>query len=168
MDLKGWTDFIAEKVGTHKWCVAYHLGTKMKERYEVAISPRRYSELREEWDNLNYPDPDNDRPTKEKITMAKEIVISASPRMRLVKNIMSQTNAVRAYRSSPETVHLQIRLEKRYVGVDLPFADAIKLGQHLINEASGTSSPTESELERKHSADRVDGFDRDDREDILD
>jgi hypothetical protein len=44
---------------------------------------------------------------------------------------------VRAYRASPEDVHLQLRWKGRYVGVSLTFDEARQLGAHLISEAEG-------------------------------
>jgi hypothetical protein len=44
---------------------------------------------------------------------------------------------VRAYRSSPEDIHLQMRWKGRYVGVSLTFDEARALAAHLISEAEG-------------------------------
>jgi hypothetical protein len=41
---------------------------------------------------------------------------------------------VRAYRSTPETIHLQIRWKKQFVGCELTFDQARDLGAHLIAE----------------------------------
>jgi hypothetical protein len=42
-------DFLAEKLGTHRWCVAHHLGSRMRERYDLAITQKRYRELELEY-----------------------------------------------------------------------------------------------------------------------
>lgn len=52
------------------------------------------------------------------------------PRMRMVKHMEGQ-NSVRAYRDSPEGVHLQLRLTGRYVGVSLSFDEARELVTRL-------------------------------------
>jgi hypothetical protein len=38
-------EFIAAVLGTRRWCVAPRLGSKMAERYDVAISQKRYNSL---------------------------------------------------------------------------------------------------------------------------
>jgi hypothetical protein len=48
-------------------------------------------------------------------------------------------SGVRAYRDSPETVHLQIRIKGKKIGrivsVSLTFDEAVRLADHLIGEA---------------------------------
>jgi 23S rRNA A2030 N6-methylase RlmJ len=56
------------------------------------------------------------------------------PRMRVVRDMNSQ-NCVRAYRSSPETVEIQIRLEGRFVNASLNLETAKALGAHLQTAA---------------------------------
>lgn len=62
----------------------------------------------------------------------------SAPRLRVISSKDPDDQAahwVRAYRSSPENVHLQLRWKGRYVGVELTFDEARKLGERLINEA---------------------------------
>jgi hypothetical protein len=51
-----------------------------------------------------------------------------------------EASGVRAYRESPETVHLQIRIKGKKMGriasVSLTFDEARQLGNHLISEAT--------------------------------
>lgn len=50
-----------------------------------------------------------------------------------------EQSGVRAYRESPETVHLQIRIKGRKIGrivsISLTFDEARQLGNHLIAES---------------------------------
>lgn len=62
----------------------------------------------------------------------------STPRMRVPTTVDDRTaHWVRAYRSSPETVHLQLRWRGRFVSVELVFDEARQLGAHLISEAEG-------------------------------
>jgi hypothetical protein len=51
-------DFLAELVGTRRWCVAASLTDRLRAKgYEVAISQARYKELTLEWEQANYGAP---------------------------------------------------------------------------------------------------------------
>ena len=54
-----WSDWLANKLGTHKWVVAPRLTEKLREKYDVAISQQRYNELaqqyKQETGNTHYP-----------------------------------------------------------------------------------------------------------------
>lgn len=43
------TDWLERKLGTRKWCVAHHLGSRMRNKYDLAITQRRYRELMREY-----------------------------------------------------------------------------------------------------------------------
>jgi len=58
------------------------------------------------------------------------------PRLRVSREDRT-SHWVRAYRSSPENVHLQLRWRGSFVGVELTFDEARQLGAHLISEAEG-------------------------------
>jgi hypothetical protein len=45
------TDWLAERLGTHKWAVC-RASAKRREKYDVFLSQKRYSELRAEWESL--------------------------------------------------------------------------------------------------------------------
>jgi hypothetical protein len=47
-----WVDWIAERVGTHKWVVAHRMTPRLAKQYELAISHARYRELTQEWNAL--------------------------------------------------------------------------------------------------------------------
>jgi hypothetical protein len=42
-------DWLAIKLGTRRWCVANRLGSRMAERYDLAITLKRYKELEKEY-----------------------------------------------------------------------------------------------------------------------
>ena len=44
-------DWLEQKLGTRKWCVAHHLGKRMREKYDLAITQKRYRELEQEYKN---------------------------------------------------------------------------------------------------------------------
>ena len=60
-----------------------------------------------------------------------EIINTVKPRRNIYGKDMSSQNCVRAYRSSPETVTLQIRRETEYVSVELNFSQALELAETL-------------------------------------
>lgn len=67
----------------------------------------------------------------------------AAPRLHIIGSKDPTDQAahwVRAYRSSPEDVHLQLRWKGRYAGVSLTFDEARQLGEHLIGETSKKES----------------------------
>jgi len=69
----------------------------------------------------------------------------SAPRLSIIRNLDAEDRAlhwVRAYRSSPEDVYLQMRWNGRYVGVQLTFEEARRLGAHLISECPSAPAPT--------------------------
>ena len=56
------------------------------------------------------------------------------PRLRQVKD-MTGANSVRTYRNSPSDVALQIRLENRFVQVNVSFEEAKQLAAKLVEVA---------------------------------
>lgn len=54
-----------------------------------------------------------------------------SPRRSIVGTDMTAKHCVRAYRSSPEDVLLQLRRSNDYVAVSLTFAEALELAEAL-------------------------------------
>lgn len=54
----------------------------------------------------------------------------SKPRLHVVKD-MNTKNCLRVFRSSPDGVYVQTRLDNRYVGITLTLADAVALAKHL-------------------------------------
>jgi hypothetical protein len=63
------------------------------------------------------------------------LMTTNKPRIRIVGKELTGANSVRAYRESPETVCLQIRLETRFANVSLTFEEAEALAKVLIDAA---------------------------------
>ncbi len=51
---QSFVDFLEEHIGTKRWCVAQRLTPRLKERYTVALSRRRYADLSDQWERLTY------------------------------------------------------------------------------------------------------------------
>ncbi len=47
-------DWLAAKVGTRRWCVAPRLGSRLRERYDLAIPKARYTALEREWERETF------------------------------------------------------------------------------------------------------------------
>lgn len=56
--------------------------------------------------------------------------------LRVLGPKMEAENCVRAYRSDPEGITIQIRMAGRYVTTWMPFADARELAEHILKEAN--------------------------------
>lgn len=46
------SEWIAHRLGTHKWVVAHRLGSKLALKYDLAITPKRYADLTAEYARL--------------------------------------------------------------------------------------------------------------------
>ncbi len=47
-------DWLAAKVGTRRWCVAPRLGSRLRERYDLAIPQACYTALEREWERETF------------------------------------------------------------------------------------------------------------------
>lgn len=46
-----WTDHLAATLGTRDWCVTARLTERLRAKgYTIAITPRRYAQLRTQWE----------------------------------------------------------------------------------------------------------------------
>lgn len=83
-------------------------------------------------------------------------------RNRTDSNAYTGDHGVRAYRSSPEDMMLQLWGGKRFGSVALNLTEATALRDKLneiIEELHAFASPA---IESRRTADRIDGYDRDD------